>query len=170
MDPGNRIPGYMLSGSVGGRGGARPPSRNDQAGQNVPLPTVQLSEIVVVGIPQPPKNLPGGPWTETGPGQRPGHFSGPRQASGPRAALQWVPSEANGGPPGSRGYWKLKLPGLSVQRYNQAGRPITAQQAHPGRQSARGPGDVIAQSVRGGPIVAGVVTFFTTLFWPTPAY
>lgn len=86
-------------------------------------------------IPAPPEGLPGGPYTEkpSSPGNRPGSFQGPKPESGPRPQAQWVPPESKGGPPGSKGYWKVQQPGeRGWQRFDQRGRPITPQQAHPG--------------------------------------
>jgi len=89
-------------------------------------------------IPNPNGTVPGGPWTQHD-ANKPGQFLGPKPADGVggRAQCQWVPSQANGGPPGSEGYWKTNQPGeKGWQRYDQSGRPITPQQAHPG---SRGP-------------------------------
>jgi RHS repeat-associated protein len=90
-------------------------------------------------IPEPNGVVPGGPWTPA-PGQRPGAFYGPPQPGG-RNMCQWVPPyDPNGppsGPPGSQGYWKTKTPSTPWTRYDQGGRPITPEQAHPG--PSRGP-------------------------------
>ncbi len=90
-------------------------------------------------IPDPPTNIPGGPYEPkpSTPGNRPGSFQGPPQQSGPRPQLQWVPPQRQGGPPGSRGYWRAQQPGQrGWQRYSQSGRPITAQEAHPNPPSS----------------------------------
>jgi RHS repeat-associated protein len=83
-------------------------------------------------IPDPPASLPGGPYEPkpSTPGNRAGSFQGPAQVRGPRSQAQWVPEAGRGGPPGSRGYWKVQLPGESWSRYDQRGRSITPQQAH----------------------------------------
>jgi RHS repeat-associated protein len=81
-------------------------------------------------IPSPNGLIPGGPWTPAD-GQRPGDFWGPKNPSGGREMCRWVPNAANGGPPGSEGYWKTKTPDGDWQRYNQAAKPVTADQAHP---------------------------------------
>ena len=96
--------------------------------------------IVTATIPHPPSNLPGGPYTEkpSTPGNRPGSFQGPRQPRGPRSQAQWVPPEAEGGPPGSNGYWKVQLPGeQGWNRYNRNGWFITPEQAHPNSSPTR---------------------------------
>ncbi len=63
-----------------------------------------------------PEGIQGGPWTPAGPGQQPGTFYGPRQPTGGRMTLRWVPE---GGPSGSIGYWKAKAPGDDYwQRFN----------------------------------------------------
>lgn len=86
------------------------------------------------GIPTPPSNLPYGPY-EAKPdveGNREGSFQGPRQSRGPRSQAQWVPPQGRGGTPGSRGYWKVMPPGQQRWlHFDQSGRQITAQQAHP---------------------------------------
>jgi RHS repeat-associated protein len=79
-----------------------------------------------------PTNVPGGPWTPHD-ANRPGQFLGPKPSDGRggRPQCQYVPPEGEGGPPGSRGYWKTNQPGQSGwQRYNFEGKPITAQEAH----------------------------------------
>jgi hypothetical protein len=86
-------------------------------------------------IPDPPGELPGGPYEpkSSSPGNRPGGFLGPKPAEGgPRPQSQWVPPEGQRGPPGSKGYWKVQMPGeKGWQRYNQSGKSITPEQAHP---------------------------------------
>ena len=81
-----------------------------------------------------PPNLPGGPYTAKppSPGNLPGSYQGPVQPSGPRPQAQWVPPEAQGGPPGSKGYWKVQLPGQKGwSRFGPNGQPLTPNQAHP---------------------------------------
>ncbi|MBX9576446.1 MAG: hypothetical protein K2X07_12500 [Caulobacteraceae bacterium] len=140
------------------------------------LQTGQISETAIAElsnavrdpvIPPPPPNLPGGPYSEAGPGQRPGHFYGPRQPAGPRAQAQWVPSESQGGPPGSRGYWKVQVPGQNGwSRFDQRGRPITANQAHPGSRRPLGVPPFLATN----PWLAAIVAGGAVLFWATPAH
>jgi RHS repeat-associated protein len=84
-------------------------------------------------IPTPPGNVPGGPYNPAGPGQRPGTFFGPAQSNGPRPILRFVPPASQGGPAGSVGYWKYKLPGQNGwTRLNSEGQYISPDQAHPG--------------------------------------
>ncbi len=86
-------------------------------------------------IPDPNGVVPGGPWTPNNAG-RPGNYFGPKPPKGGRPEAQWVPPEADGGPPGSEGYWKTKKPGGKWdQRYDQEGNPITPDEAHPGPKS-----------------------------------
>jgi len=83
-------------------------------------------------IPNPNGAVPGGPWTPN-PGGRPGNYLGPKPPKGGRAQCQWVPPEAEGGPPGSKGYWKSNDAGQKGwNRYSQSGDPITPEEAHPG--------------------------------------
>jgi RHS repeat-associated protein len=83
-----------------------------------------------------PGNVPGGPWTPApnGSGQSPGTFFGPKQPKGPRAICRWVPSEGNGGPSGSKGYWKTQQPGQDGwDRWNPTnGDWMSPEDAHPG--------------------------------------
>jgi len=84
-------------------------------------------------IPDPNGVVPGGPWKPAGPGAPPGMYYGPEQPKGPRTKCQWVPKEAEGGPPGSKGYWKTQPPNQKGwQRFDQGGKPITPDEAHPG--------------------------------------
>jgi len=82
----------------------------------------------------PPDPIPNGPW-ELKPDGKPGEFQGPKQDTGPRAVCRFVPDENNGGPKGAtKPYWKVKLPGAKGwDRYDTEGKPITPQQAHPGK-------------------------------------
>ena len=84
-------------------------------------------------IPDPNKVVPGGPWKPAS-GQPPGTFYGPPHEKGPRSICRYVPSQANGGPPGAKEpYWKSQTPGQSGwSRYSMTGKPITPEQAHPG--------------------------------------
>jgi hypothetical protein len=80
-----------------------------------------------------PSSIPGGPWTPAGPGQPSGTFWGPKPPQGGRAMCRWVPSQDNGGPPGSSGYWKTQGAGQGGWiRFDQSGNPITPEEAHPG--------------------------------------
>lgn len=79
-------------------------------------------------------------WTPK-PHGRPGQYIGPKVPKGPRAECRWVPPydpNAEGkptGPPGSKGYWKIKIPGEDGwQRFDKDGRPITPEEAHPGEK------------------------------------
>jgi RHS repeat-associated protein len=113
-----------------------------------------------------PGNIPGGPYEAKPrtPGNREGSFQGPRQPSGPRPQVQWVPPEAQGGPPGSPGYWKVQQPGeRGWNRYDRNGRAVAPWQAHPNPSEESG-------STRGwwflGPIGAAICL----LFCASPAY
>lgn len=108
-------PGSLNAAKPGGSSSA--PGKGAQPGTGEPPET---------SIPEPPSNLPNGPYTPAGPGQKPGTFYGPRQATGPRPTVTYVPPEGKGGPGGSQGYWKA--PG---QRYSLDGRPISESEAHP---------------------------------------
>lgn len=136
--------------------GARRGSVLPQSGDGVEI-------IVTANIPSPPSNLPGGPYTAQPPtpGNRPGNFLGPRQPKGPRPAAQWVPPESQGGPPGSKGYWKVNLPGQPVQSYDQKGNPFSScQAAHPNPPS----------STRSFFFLGPVGAFLCVLFCESPAY
>ena len=83
-------------------------------------------------FPDPNEVIPGGPWTPN-PDNRIGNFLGPKAEKGGRSQCQWVPPEQQGGPAGSKGYWKVNEPGQrGWNRFDQLGRPITPEQAHPG--------------------------------------
>lgn len=85
----------------------------------------------------PPSNIPGGPWTPAGPGQKPGTFYGPPNGS-ERMTCRYVPDAENGGPKSATkgGYWKTRTPSTPWQRYSLSGVSQTAQQAHPGTRPA----------------------------------
>ena len=88
-------------------------------------------------IPDPNGVVPGGPWTPNPQAPRPGNSLGRKQSSGQRAQCQFVPSEENGGPRGSRGYWKTLTPRPGEQktgwiRCDLSGKPITPDEAYPG--------------------------------------
>jgi RHS repeat-associated protein len=85
----------------------------------------------LVDIPNPNGVVPGGPWTPND-ANRVGNFKGPEvSGSGGRAQCQFVPDQANGGPPGSKGYWKTNQPGQKGwQRYDLNGNPGTAGEMH----------------------------------------
>ena len=61
----------------------------------------------------PPATFPHCPYTPKPPTpyNRLGSWQGPAQPKGPRAQAQQVPPEGEGGPPGSKGYWKRRLRG-----------------------------------------------------------
>jgi RHS repeat-associated protein len=83
-------------------------------------------------IPDPNQaNIPGGPWTSAGAGQRPGAFLGPKGVKGLRMQCEYVPP---GGPSGSIGYFKTKWNNVKNewQRYDLEGNPVTPEEAHPG--------------------------------------
>lgn len=83
-------------------------------------------------IPDPNGTVPGGPWVpQAGSNDT---WYGAKMPRGPRSLCHWVPSEADGGPKGSQGYWKTS-DGSSrgFQRYDQSGNPIPPEEAHPGR-------------------------------------
>jgi uncharacterized protein RhaS with RHS repeats len=82
---------------------------------------------------QPPSNIPGGPWTPAGPGQRPSDFFGPKKPSGSRAMCRYVPDENNGRQRGTKqGYWKTITPGEDWSRYDLSGNPRSPEEMHPG--------------------------------------
>ncbi|WP_197272160.1 RHS repeat domain-containing protein, partial [Neisseria sp. 83E34] len=103
--------------------------------------------------PTPPSNIPGGPWTPAT-GQRPGSYNGtnPPGTKGSRPFCQYVPPEGTGpkgGMPGAKqGYFKVKNQnGKGWQRYDLKGRPITAEQAHPGNSQNNRSMRVVTPSV-----------------------
>jgi RHS repeat-associated protein len=83
----------------------------------------------------PPSDVPNGPYSPAGEGQRRGTFFGPKQNAGPRPSVTFVPPESERGPGGSKGYWKTTTPGQPVQSYNMKGRPIRT--GHPDWSPAR---------------------------------
>ncbi len=89
-------------------------------------------------IPDPNGVVPGGPWTPNS-ANNPGSFNGPKPPNGGgRSQCQFVPPEGEGGPPGSKGYWKTRQPGEGWgQRYDANGKPVTPEQAHPGNPQGR---------------------------------
>jgi len=132
--------------------GGLPPNANPSVfGPYANLPPGSLQRI-----PDPNPVVPGGPWTpHNAPGVRPGNFLGPKQATGGRGQVQWVPPEGEGGPLGSKGYWKTNRPGQKGwDRYDEKGNPISPEEAHPGNL----PGDEAS-------LVAGGITFGTILYW-----
>jgi RHS repeat-associated protein len=114
---------------IGLEGGVNPYA---YAGGN---PLIYSDPLGLAEIPDPNGVVPGGPWSPN-PNARPGNFLGPKPPKGGRAQCQWVPNEANGGPPGSEGYWKTNQPGQpGWERYNASGKPITPEQAHPSERN-----------------------------------
>jgi len=72
-------------------------------------PIIYLDPRGLAGIPETvPPNVPGGPYTAAGPGQKEGTFYGPQQSRGPRTICRWVPPDTEGGPPGSKDIGKFK--------------------------------------------------------------
>jgi len=99
--------------------------------QNNPVNWIDPEGLAAIPGSVPP-NIPGGPYVPAGPGQKPGTFFGPKQTSGPRSIVRWVPDGNNGGPSGSEGYWKAQTPSQKGwQRFNPCGNPITPNEAHP---------------------------------------
>ena len=96
-------------------------------------PTINVDPTGLAEVPTSvPDSIPGGPWTPAGPGQRPGTFFGPKPPSGPRAICRWVPKYGEGGPPGSKGYFKTQDPGSpGWNRFGPDGKPLTPEEAHP---------------------------------------
>jgi RHS repeat-associated protein len=96
-------------------------------------PTMNVDSMGLAEAPKSvPEGVPGGPWTPAGPGQRDGTFFGPKQPSGPRAICRWVPAYGDGGPPGSKGYWKTDPGGSGYTgRFGPDGQPLTPEEAHP---------------------------------------
>jgi len=92
---------------------------------------------------------------------------------GPRYYCVYVPQDAVGGGPHDP-YWKQNTPGQKGwQRFDLRGNPITAEQAHPGNpKPPQPPGNPpeIPWWVKWTKVPTPVSVFFTTLFWPTPAY
>lgn len=82
----------------------------------------------------------GGPWTPN-PKGRPGNFLGSKIGHGGREQCQWVPEQENGGPQGSKGYWKVNMPGKKGwNRYDRgSGEPISLDEAHPGNAQDASP-------------------------------
>jgi RHS repeat-associated protein len=110
---------------------------------------VQVASAGMSNIPIPPAKIPGGPWTEAGPdGNLRGTFFGPKMPKVQRTRLQWVPPESEGGPKGSQGYWKTQAPGQKgFDRFNQAGEPITPEEAHPGGQPSSPSGGFLLEDL-----------------------
>jgi RHS repeat-associated protein len=99
-------------------------------------PISNVDPLGLEGIPDPNGVVPGGPWKPAD-GQRPGDFWGPKKA-GPRDMCRWVPAEADGGPPGSQGYWKTQTGGQKGwSRFDRLGIPISPEQAHPNPRPSR---------------------------------
>jgi RHS repeat-associated protein len=143
--PGGFAGGGSVAGNSGGSSFDRPDGSSEMAGdiivtarldrlhaaQTPPAPPVPIPAHV-------PRNIPGGPYEPkpATPGNRPGSFQGPAQPKGPRSQAQWVPPEGQGGPPGSKGYWKAQPAGeKGWNRYTPSGQPIAQDQAHPNPES-----------------------------------
>ncbi|WP_408336535.1 RHS repeat-associated core domain-containing protein [Paraburkholderia agricolaris] len=121
----------------------------------------------------PPSNIPGGPWSPAGSGQRPGTFFGPQKPGG-RGICRYVPDGQNGGAAGANdSYWKTKAPNSPWVRYDTYGNPITPEEAHPGNPQPVSPENVPPTQVPPSPGLPwwGRVGVGLTLFLiPTPAY
>jgi len=93
-------------------------------------PLILVDPLGLVEIPSPNGVVPGGPWSPHN-ANRPGQFLGPPGGQGGRAQCQYVPPAGQGGPPGSKGYWKTNQHGQKGwQRFNLQGEPISAGEAH----------------------------------------
>ena len=93
--------------------------------------TLGLDGGPLPGVPSPPPNIPGGPWTWSPNPQngRQGDFIGPKQPSGPRERLTYAPPGPNNPDP----YWKKTDTTGNQQRYDDPnGKPISPDEAHPG--------------------------------------
>jgi RHS repeat-associated protein len=98
-------------------------------------PLSRIDPYGLADIPSPPNNLPGGPYTPAGSGQRPGSFYGPKQPSGPRAQCEYVPDKntPGGNASADEPYWKTKQPGQKRWSYwDTNGNATTPAEAHPG--------------------------------------
>jgi RHS repeat-associated protein len=139
-DPDGRLPGGCDSG-VGGCSqgsffvGDAPARVRPSKESETPKEPRAVAASATPSLPNPNGVIPGGPW-EPQSGQRPGAFQGPKPPGGGRPMAQWVPPEGQGGPPGSRGYWKFKLPNGPWQRFTPQGAPQTAEEAHPSSRSS----------------------------------
>jgi RHS repeat-associated protein len=122
--------GYIQMDPVGLQGGM---NRRVYVKQN-PLSQFDRTGLQAYNGQTPPENIPGGPWTPAGEGQRPGTFYGPKNSSvGPRNICRYVPDASNDGPTGAKqSYWKTQTPGQEGwSRFDQNGNPMTPEQAHP---------------------------------------
>ncbi|WP_332772049.1 RHS repeat-associated core domain-containing protein [Phenylobacterium sp.] len=171
-DSGLNLATYRNYDPVPGRWLSRDPigEQSDQAGNlyayadGAPLSWSDPHGLQAYTGQTPPANIPGGPWSPAGPGQPPGTFYGPRNPTGgPRALCRFVPDAKNGGPAGAPdAYWKTKTAGQpDWNRFNQNGKQISPDQAHPGNSPQR-------------PILLPGPLFWSVLVgawsYPTPAY
>jgi RHS repeat-associated protein len=129
-------------------------------------PGLEEGSTATSGIPiEVPRSIPGGPYEQIPPGPRnpPGIFQGPRQPSGPRTIVRWVPPQSQGGPPGSPGYWKLQRPGQrGWTRFSRGGTPITPEEAHPNPEPQSLPARAVAS-------VVGVLLYALGIIGVAPA-
>jgi RHS repeat-associated protein len=134
-----------------------------------PLSYADPSGLGPYGGETPPSNIPGGPWTPAGPGQKPGTFYGPpKPGGGPRDICRYVPDGESGGPKGAPDpYWKTKSPDSPWQRYDPQGNPISPDEAHPGNPNPSQPED---PSVPPVPWFTRIGVGLGLLLYPTPAY
>jgi len=112
-----------------------------------------------LGVPYPPPNIPGGPWTwsPNPQSERGGVFIGPKQPKGPRRECTYSPSPG----PGKNPYWKAYGGGEPPQRYDENGNPITPDEAHPPSDNEGPSSGEKMIIIGGGVIIIGGVIILT---------